>query len=283
MQQVNMPDEERVYSAIIEALKNNPRGMSMKQIAESVGVNRITMARYLDTLQMSGRVEMEPQGPAKLYYLSHRVPISAMLDFSSDFVVVLDTRQKIVQANAKFLQLVEKTRDELADEPLNRILRPDSTEQDLDAAITRALEGKEVVEEIRIRKGEENLSFRMKIVPTVFTDGSPGVTLILDDVTEYQRSLNALLESERKYRLLVENIGELLVNMERLDQLNNQVRNPLQAIVGLADLEGGELADVIYKQAKEIDTIVQELDLGWRSSEKIRDFVKRFSGVSKEE
>ncbi len=278
-----MPDEERVYSAIIEALKNNPRGMSMKQIAESVGVNRITMARYLDTLQMSGRVEMEPQGPAKLYYLSHRVPISAMLDFSSDFVVVLDTRQKIVQANAKFLQLVEKTRDELADEPLNRILRPDSTEQDLDAAITRALEGKEVVEEIRIRKGEENLSFRMKIVPTVFTDGSPGVTLILDDVTEYQRSLNALLESERKYRLLVENIGELLVNMERLDQLNNQVRNPLQAIVGLADLEGGELADVIYKQAKEIDTIVQELDLGWRSSEKIRDFVKRFSGVSKEE
>ncbi|KUK63935.1 MAG: hypothetical protein XE10_0034 [Methanoculleus marisnigri] len=278
-----MPDEEKVYSAIIGALKENPRGMSMKQIAESVGVNRITMARYLDTLQMSGQVEMEPQGPAKLYYLSHRVPISAMLDFSSDFVVVLDTRQKIVQANAKFLQLVEKTRDELADEHLHRILRPDSTEQDLDAAIARALEGKEVVEEIAIRKGEENLSFRMKIVPTVFTDGSPGVTLILDDVTEYQRSLDALLESERKYRLLVENIGELLVNMERLDQLNNQVRNPLQMIVGLAGLEGGKIADVIYKQAKEIDAIVQELDLGWRSSENIREFVKRFSAVPKPE
>jgi len=279
-----MPDEEKVYSAIIGALKENPRGMSMKQIAESVGVNRITMARYLDTLQMSGQVEMEPQGPAKLYYLSHRVPISAMLDFSSDFVVVLDTRQKIVQANAKFLQLVEKTRDELADRaPPPGYSAPDSTEQDLDAAIARALEGKEVVEEIAIRKGEENLSFRMKIVPTVFTDGSPGVTLILDDVTEYQRSLDALLESERKYRLLVENIGELLVNMERLDQLNNQVRNPLQMIVGLAGLEGGKIADVIYKQAKEIDAIVQELDLGWRSSENIREFVKRFSAVPKPE
>lgn len=54
-------------------------------------------------------------------------------------------------------------------------------------------------------------------------------------------------------------------------------------IVGLAGLEGGKIADVIYKQAKEIDAIVQELDLGWRSSENIREFVKRFSAVPKPE
>ena len=64
------------------------------------------MARYLDMLLISGQVEMQVIGAAKVYFLSHRVPISAMLEFSSDYVIVLDTEQRIIQVNEKVLSLL---------------------------------------------------------------------------------------------------------------------------------------------------------------------------------
>jgi PAS domain S-box-containing protein len=69
-------------------------------------------------------------------------------------------------------------------------------------------------------------------------------------------------------------------NIEQFATLNDQIRNPLQAIVGLADLQGGEIAEMIFEQAREIDDIIKKLDKGWVDSEKIRTFLHKHSPVA---
>jgi PAS domain S-box-containing protein len=275
-----MVQNHKELTHIIQILRDNPRGMSLKQISEAIGMNRISVARYLDILRASGQVDMVPYGQAKLFYLSHRVSVSALLDFSSDLVVVIGRDQHIVQANKKFLSLVSQNIEEIAGKKLLDVLNPLTQELGIKSKIDQALEGKELLEEICIIKDEDELYFHMKIVPTAFIDGSPGITIILEDITEYKRTINALIESEKKYRTLIENLGDFLVNVDRYSVMHDHIRNPLQAIVGIADLEGGELNDKIHQQAEEIDKIITQLDIGRIEADKIREFLRKHYNVA---
>jgi PAS domain S-box-containing protein len=275
-----MVQNHKELTNILQILRDNPRGMSLKQISEAIGMNRISVARYLDILRASGQVDMVPYGQAKLFYLSHRVSVSALLDFSSDLVVVIGRDQHIVQANRNFLSLVSQNIEEIVGKQLLDVLNPLTQELGIKTKIDQALEGKELLEEICIIKDEEELYFHMKIVPTAFIDGSPGITIILEDITEYKRTINALIESEKKYRTLIENLGDFLVNVDRYSMMHDHIRNPLQAIVGIADLEGGELNDKIHQQAQEIDKIITQLDIGRIEADKIREFLRKHYNVS---
>ncbi|MDD1680040.1 MAG: chemotaxis protein, partial [Methanoregula sp.] len=58
--------------------------------------------------------------------------------------------------------------------------------------------------------------------------------------------------------------------------LGDHIRNPLAVIVGLSSLAPGDITDKIILQAREIDRIITQLDMGWIESEKVRDFIKRY-------
>ncbi|WP_172673939.1 PAS domain-containing protein [Methanogenium cariaci] len=225
---------------------------------------------------------METYGQSKVYFISHRVPISAMMDFSSDYVIVLNNTLKIVQVNSNIISLLDRKNEEIIDKNIQDVLLPPfNTEVDLQPKIDQALGGEEVAEEIRILKDTEELFFKMKIIPTVFADGSPGITIILEDITEYRKSIQALQESEQKFRELLKNISELLVKVEHIAELNDQIRNPLQVIIGITDLENVEMADQIKEQANEIDTIIRQLNIGNIEAENIRAFFKRYTNAAK--
>lgn len=67
-------------------------------------------------------------------------------------------------------------------------------------------------------------------------------------------------------------------NMEQFAVLNDHIRNPLQAIVGLALLndEDDKNTVKILEQAAMINTIVDQLDQGWIESGKIRDWLRKY-------
>jgi PAS domain S-box-containing protein len=65
-------------------------------------------------------------------------------------------------------------------------------------------------------------------------------------------------------------------NIEQFAILGDNIRNPLAVIVGLSSLADGEIADKIILQAKEIDRIITQLDLGWIESENVRGFIKKY-------
>ena len=69
-------------------LKFNPKGLTITEISQKLKLSRISASKYLDILLISGQVEMKMYGVAKAFFLSSRVPISAMLSFSSDFILI---------------------------------------------------------------------------------------------------------------------------------------------------------------------------------------------------
>jgi len=83
-------------------------------------------------------------------------------------------------------------------------------------------------------------------------------------------------EERRREQEQVESLRQIQQNMEQFQILNDQIRNPVQVIIGLADLEGGDVGSQIIRQAYEIDEIVRQLDIGWLESAKVSAYLRRY-------
>jgi PAS domain S-box-containing protein len=66
-------------------------------------------------------------------------------------------------------------------------------------------------------------------------------------------------------------------NIEQFAILVDQIRNPLAAIVGLAELkiDNGDVAEKIIEQARRIENLANWLEKGWLESEEVREFLKK--------
>src|SRR5512137_1990117 len=116
-------DQEKV-DKIKRVLKWHQRGMTISDLATEMKINRNLVAKYLDMLLISGQVEMQLIGAAKVYFLSHRVPISALLEFSSDLVIVFDSDQRIRQVNEQVPLLLETEKAALIGKTIHDLDNP---------------------------------------------------------------------------------------------------------------------------------------------------------------
>jgi len=180
---MNGLDSEKI-DTIKHHLRHHPRGITISMLASKLRMNRNLLAKYLDVLLFSGFVEMEVTGTAKVYFLSQRVPISAMLEFSSDYILVLDAEQRILQVNARLLSLLERKRDDLIGHTIQGIDHPFLRYVSLYVLASGLGQSGGKPSEIHMSINSRRFFFSMKQVPTVFEDGSNGQTLIFEDVTE---------------------------------------------------------------------------------------------------
>ena len=202
------------FSDILTLLRDNPRGMSVTEIAEAAHLNRNTIARYMDTLLVSGQVEMRTFGKAKVFFISKRVPVSAMLNLSSEMVLLVDEDLRIIQANDALLSFLSVTSDEMTgsliyEGPAKPLCSDMLTDQ-----IRRALHGETVRGELRIFRNAQEYYLDQKIYPMVLADGKPGVTVVLDDITEHVRAEEALEQSEAMFRRLVETVQDCIWSVD---------------------------------------------------------------------
>ncbi|WP_440949339.1 PAS domain S-box protein [Methanosphaerula subterraneus] len=202
------PSEE--LRRIREILKQIPQGMSVTEIARALGKNKHSVGRYLDILRVSGYVEMRNYGMAKVFTLSQRIPLSALLSFPSEMIMVLDLEHRIAHINDQFLQFLGMEREEAVGRQLEYLPVPDPMIHDLVLRLLAALNGEEVAEELEIQT-EPARTFRQKAVPTVFDNGTQGMTVILEEITAQKQAEQALKESEALFRGMAENIQDGLV------------------------------------------------------------------------
>jgi len=190
---------------IKDLLKENPQGLSITDIVKEVTVNRNTAGRYLENLLISGQVEMRRLGMAKIYMLSQRVPLSAVLSISSELVMQLDSNLRIIFANEPFINLVGTDSKNLLGKNIEYTpvaLVFDDLFPGFHENIREGLTGKEWSGEIAL--GTKDIILFCRIAPTVFDDGRKGVTVLLEDITREKRAELTLQESEDRYRKLVE-------------------------------------------------------------------------------
>ncbi len=91
-----------------------------------------------------------------------------------------------------------------------------------------------------------------------------------------------VLVSDTTDRMLAENLrkkayDQIEQNIEQFAILGDHVRQPLQVILGMVDLEsnGKKEMEIIRSQVNRINAIVRQLDEGWIESRKIREFLRR--------
>lgn len=209
------------FARIREVLKKNPRGMNVIEIAAAIDMHRQSVTKYLEMLVVSGQVEMKAFGPSKVYYLSQRLPLSAMLSISSDMILLLDRDLRIINVNEAFLAHVGAEREQILNREIGAVTFPLEFEPSITPYITDAIGGKEARIEANYRKKGKEYFFTVKFLPVVFDDGQPGATVILEDVSEQKRAererermFARLKESEQRFRALIQNLKQGVVLVE---------------------------------------------------------------------
>jgi len=196
---------------IKSSLRWHPRGMTISDLSSEMKMNRNLVAKYLDMLLISGQVEMQLIGAAKVYYISRRVPVSAMLEFASDLVIMVDDNQRIHSVNEQVPLLLDEQRDALIGKRIDEITNPFIKSLPFLGSEENQATDRESVSEFSFDiKGEER-HFRIKKVPTAFEDGTNGITLIIEDVTAQKKYQKMLEISEAKYRGIVQSSGEAII------------------------------------------------------------------------
>lgn len=204
--------KKEVADQIKELLQKNPRGLSITDIVSTVKINRNTAGRYLENLLVSGQLEMRRFGMAKIYRISQRVPVSAVLSVSSESVLQLDRYLRIVFANEPFCTLVGSGSKNLLGKNIEYTsvaLVFNELFVGLIERIREGVTGNGWSGEVELKS--KGLLLFCRIAPTVFEEGSRGVTVILEDITQQKLAEQALLASEAKLRSVSENSPDLIL------------------------------------------------------------------------
>ncbi len=223
-----MVEQTGEFSEILTLLRENPRGMSVTEIADATHLNRNTIARYMDNLLVSGRVEMRTFGKAKVFFLSKRVPVSAMLNLSSEMVLLIDADLKVIQANESLVSFLSTNTDEIVGKYVYDSACKTFCNDVLTDQIRAALQGEMVRSELRLLKNGTNCYLDQRIYPMVLPDGRPGVTVVWDDITENVNSADALEQSEAMFRRLVETIHDVIWSLDEnfcIQYISPQITN----------------------------------------------------------
>jgi PAS domain S-box-containing protein len=196
----------------------------------------------------------------------YRVTINSI----PDEMVVVDSDLNIIICNTAFEKLTEKNghNGEIVGSSLMKVAPYLTGKHGLEYKyIFRS--GARLDTTLKIENGSKKKIYEVIKTP-VEEKGSVGkVVTLLRDRTKHHE-----LEDIKK-----EAFFQIEKNMEQFAILNDHIRNPLQAIVGLADLEGSDFSNKIIEQAREIDEIVKKLDSGWIDSDKVREMLIRHYGI----
>ena len=84
---------------IIEVLSHERRSISISEISRKSGLNRSAVARNLDVLEILGKVRNIQKGTAKKYFLVKSLPVSGLIDISSDLIVIINSNLEIQYLN----------------------------------------------------------------------------------------------------------------------------------------------------------------------------------------
>lgn len=212
-------DQERV-TRIKSLLKWHPRGMTISAITHQLKMNRNLTAKYLDMLLISGQVEMQLVGAAKVYFLTKSVPVSAMLEFSFDLVIMIDQDKKILFMNERANDLFNEARENVTGRDVGELVSPVipglSFERD-----APGMPDKDTVTDLSCTVRGNIRHFRIKKIPTAFEDGTQGFTFLMEDVTRERTDHQQLAISEARYRGIVISSGEAIIGTDPVGRITS--------------------------------------------------------------
>lgn len=188
--------------AIRELLGKNPKGLSISEIAEALGLHRNTAAKHLDMLVQKGEADIRKVGTAKNYFLARRMPVAALLHFSLHPVIVVDGRGEVVMVNQSALALLECPLEVLYGEKVGALPYPLFTTPEFLERCREAAQGTQALFTTATLIRGRRRHLRVHLIPVVFDNGKDGCAVVLIDETACREAAGALEASHRQYEAL---------------------------------------------------------------------------------
>ena len=272
---------EEEINRIVELLKKNTAGLTIEQVSRQLSINRTTAAKYLNFMIASGQVKKRNLGPAKIFTLAPRVPMSHFLNLWQDGIAILNNELVVQQVNDPLVSSLNLDRNAVVGERIDKGPLRAYVDKDAIGLLELAREGKEQVKNTRFVVDGQEETFRMKMIPLALEQGERGLGLIFEQLprisgeeagpdqqeygiageispenaelkrrlAEHRKIEKALVESEAKYRTLVENIAEVIFTLNDNDQIT-YVSPAIRNLTGYSpsDLMGRRIQEFVYTE-----------------------------------
>ena len=205
-----MESYQEELTQIKTILKNNPKGMTVSDIAHQIRTNRNSVAKYLDILLISGHVEMVTFGPAKVFFPSSRIPLTALLNFTHNYIVLLNRELKFLQVSENLLKFIEIQRSEIIGRSIQTFSVSFFEIPELAQNAKKALEGTEQSIEKQFIQKNQLFYLRIKHIPTTLDDGEPGVTLVIEDITDQKQTEAKMKRTIQEWEITFNSISDMV-------------------------------------------------------------------------
>ncbi len=205
-----MDNRQETIKKIKSLLRSHRNGLTITDIAQKLELNRNSTAKYLEILLISGDVNLNTYGPAKVYTISQRMPISAMVKFSADIIILIDNDMRVLDANENALSILDLSRDNLVGNRIDTINSPLLARLAIPEVFDEIQKNGEIQREFAITYHNEDRHYRVRLIPTVFDNLEDGLTIIGEDITKQIRFEESLMVSEARYRGIVEDQNEFI-------------------------------------------------------------------------
>ncbi|MBP2145167.1 PAS domain S-box-containing protein [Methanofollis sp. W23] len=200
-----------------------------------------------------------------------------LVESANDGICMLD-RDRIVDCNSRAAEMLGHRKESMvqtspcAYAPDQQPDGRDSKEA-LEAYIALAYEGKTTSFEWQYLTTDGTPVDAEVILGRFELTSGPYLLAIIRDITERKQ-----LE-----QLKSEAFAQIEQNLRQFAALNDEIRNPLQVIQGLAELDGGENTEKYLRQVAAINDLVDRLDRGYIESDKVREFLRKHYHIGEEE
>ena len=184
---IAMQEYDQELGKIRSILVGSTKGYTVTEIARKLGINRNSVAKYLDIMVTSGTVEMKLVGSAKLFTLSKRMPLASIINLSSDYILLLDDDANVTYANENMLRFENSTLEEIAGRPVSSLELARKTGSGITRIVGESLAGREVSTDLEFRSGAELFAFRARFVPGILENNKKGLIVILSSIPDAAR------------------------------------------------------------------------------------------------
>jgi len=207
-----MAGDPDIDSRIYGVLKRHPGGLNIVEIAEKTGLNRMSVAKYLEVQGAHGIVEASTFGRARIYTLAKKIPISTYMEYTSKHYCITDENLVVVQLNEWIPLTVGVKYEDFIGRPLLDVLKDGVVNLDeCRLAMEKALAGE--VSTIVVEEDFQGIHkfFEILHMPIRFPDGSPGMMAVSQEITGARLREIELQQMAERFRNMVEHLPQVVV------------------------------------------------------------------------
>lgn len=219
-----------LFSRIYNLLNENSSGMTIREVSESIGVNRISTAKYLGLLQVQGMVDVRQRGSAKFFFPSHRFPFSSIQRFIRDWYLLFDHGGYIAAIHPDFLKALHLSAPGVLGKRINALGIPETLDPAFLAEIKETIRGHEPQErDLAFTILERRCSFHVIFVPVIFGAGKAGGGIILREKQELPAWDLPSVDIPGSYSMYISPEGRILAAN---DTCATELGRPKEEIIG---------------------------------------------------